>query len=85
MPSYLTKCNSCHRTTSRSYARNNNGNCKLCSEGVSGGAAYKCPDCGGPLSAYQHAHHYHCDSCTRQADPVGWANEVNGMYDGPDY
>ncbi len=85
MPSYLTKCALCQRTTSRSYAKAHGGQCKMCATGISGETTGKCPDCGGPLSVFAHAHHYHCDSCTRQADPEGYANEVRGMYDGPDY
>jgi hypothetical protein len=45
-----------------------------------------CPDCGvNYLSAYQIKRRYHCDACTREADPIGWANEQSGMYDGGDY
>ena len=44
-----------------------------------------CPDCGeNYLTAYQIKHGYHCDSCTRNADPEGWAHEVR-FGDSPDY
>ncbi len=49
--------------------------------------ALECPDCGQPtLTEYQKAHGYHCDNCTREADPIGYYNEVMGHNDyEPDY
>lgn len=33
---------------------------------------YICPDCGQKrLTAYQKAHHYHCDVCTRNIEQTG--------------
>lgn len=41
-----------------------------------------CPDCGErELTPYQKANHYHCDVCTREADPVGHYREVMGLND----
>ena len=83
---YLTACVGCGAKTSKHYARSHDGKCKFCATGVSSVRAYRCPDCGEmSLSAYQKAHHYHCDSCTRAADPEGYRREVMGYNDGPDY
>lgn len=34
MKSYLTTCKQCGRTTSKAYARKNNGACKACVTGI---------------------------------------------------
>jgi predicted RNA-binding Zn-ribbon protein involved in translation (DUF1610 family) len=80
---YLTKCVSCGANTSKKYARGSGGKCKECATGVPREERlFVCPDCGERrLTLYQKQHRYHCDSCTRQADPVGYANEVRGFYD----
>lgn len=75
---YLTKCNTCGGNTSKAYARQHGGQCKKCADPDS---AAKCPDCGGPISKSDLAKGYHCQVCTREADPVGYANEVRGFYD----
>ena len=70
----------CGHITSRSYAKAHNQLCKACATGEE--TTYRCPDCGEKrLTAFQKNHGYHCDSCTRNADPVGYANEVRGFYD----
>jgi hypothetical protein len=74
---YLTDCIACGSSTSKKYAREHEGQCKACVTGTPGG--FPCPDCEeGRISAYQKAHGYHCNACTRQADPVGYTNEVMG-------
>ncbi len=81
---YSVKCVDCGRLTSKTYARTHNGACKACSTGEVSVVrkADLCPDCGvGRLTAYQKQHRYHCDSCTRQADPIGYHNEVMGYND----
>jgi hypothetical protein len=75
---YLTNCCVCGERTSKNYARNNNGKCKACVTGVSQLHRLKCPDCGEmTLTHYQKIHHYHCDNCTRAADPEGYLKELN--------
>lgn len=76
---FCIRCVDCGATTSKAYARAHNGQCKSCVTGVYHGP--KCPDCGGPISSYKLARGYHCDACTKQADPIGWANEVRGLND----
>jgi ribosomal protein S14 len=84
---YLTNCVQCGAKTSKSYARAHAGTCKACTTGEAKSDSHgpKCPQCGSPISAYKHAHHYVCESCVRENDPIGYANEVRGMYDAPDY
>jgi predicted RNA-binding Zn-ribbon protein involved in translation (DUF1610 family) len=81
---YLTSCVACGASTSKKFAREHDGKCKTCVTGVEQPSRYKCPQCGGPSTAYKAAHHYVCESCYRQNDAVGYANEVRGMYDYPD-
>jgi hypothetical protein len=79
---YCTSCVTCGGTTSKHYAREHEGKCKPCVTGEP--QPYrgpKCPQCGAPISAYKATHHYVCEGCVRQNDPVGWANEVRGLYD----
>lgn len=79
---FQTNCSGCGATTTRKYAREHEGKCKTCVTGVEQPTrGPKCSQCGAPISAYKAAHHYVCDSCTRENDPIGWANEVRGMYD----
>lgn len=76
---FCTDCVSCSGSTSKSYARAHAGQCKAC---VTGEAkrGLVCPTCGEhTLTAYQKARGYHCDGCTRQADPMGYAMEVRGF------
>lgn len=74
---YTIDCVSCSSLTSRKYAREHEGRCKQCVTGIPTGKL--CPDCGvNRLTAYQAAHRYHCDTCTREADPQGYINEVMG-------
>lgn len=82
---YLTTCVECGSKTSKSYARQNGGKCKQCVTGIAPEPRYKCPQCGGPLSKYKHDNHYVCEGCYRDNDPLGYANEVRGMSDGPNY
>lgn len=75
---FLTSCDSCGALTSKKYAREHDGRCKLCATGV---GSFTCPDCSEKrLTAYQKQHRYHCDACTRMADPTGYASEVGGLY-----
>jgi reverse gyrase len=79
---YCTRCSNCGGNTSKHYARQHDGKCKLCATGIeSPYRGPKCPDCGGPISRYQLAKGYHCDACTRQADPVGYYRETMGYND----
>jgi hypothetical protein len=80
---YLVKCTSCGGSTSKAFARKNAGNCKACVTGVeTTKRGPRCPDCDtGVLTAYQAQHHYHCDNCTREADPEGYRREVMGLND----
>ena len=76
------QCSACGSNTSKKYAREHEGKCKTCFTGEE--QPYrgpKCPQCGNPISAYKAAHHYVCESCVRVNDPVGYANEVRGLYD----
>lgn len=80
MNKFCVRCSTCGSTTSRGYARANNGQCKGCATGEE--TLYRCPDCGEKrLTLYQKQHRYHCDSCTREADPQGYYNEVMGLND----
>jgi hypothetical protein len=94
---YLTKC-ACGATTSKVYARAHNGKCKACSTGEArpvgdiSSHPLLCPDCHEHLlTPYQKAHRYHCDHCTREADPMGYYRELTtpqeppDPYDGSDY
>ena len=80
---YLTNCVSCGEATTKHFARSHEAKCKACFSGVE--PKHVCPDCGGPISAWKLRQSYHCESCTRQADPVGYANEVMGYNDYPNY
>jgi hypothetical protein len=79
---YLTTC-ACGNKTSKAFARKNDGKCKSCVTGVeSTPRGLKCPTCGEmTLTSYQKAHHYHCDSCTRETDPEGYRRECMGLND----
>jgi predicted RNA-binding Zn-ribbon protein involved in translation (DUF1610 family) len=69
---FLTACVSCGQETSKSYARRNEGKCKMCVTGVDQTRYFVCPDCGERrLTAYQKKHHYHCDVCTRNVEQSG--------------
>lgn len=81
---FTTRCN-CGGLTSKAYARQHDGKCKSCFTGVIVDKSFPCPDCDGRITAWQKARGYHCDNCTREADPIGYANECRGLYDGPDY
>jgi len=75
--SYTTGCATCSELTTRKYAREHEGRCKQCVTGLASGKL--CPDCRvNRLTSYQVRHHYHCDACTRDADPQGYINEVMG-------
>lgn len=79
---FCTSCSDCGGSTSKSYARQHDGKCKTCVTGVEQPTrGPKCPQCGAPISAYKAANHYVCEGCVQQNDPVGWANEVRGLYD----
>lgn len=86
---FCTTCAVCGSTTSKSFARANAGKCKSCVTGVTQDISNHpllCPDCREHLrTPYQKRNGYHCDACMRQTDPVGYANECRGLYDGPDY
>jgi hypothetical protein len=82
---YLCQCVTCENQTSKAYARTHNGQCKECVTGVSK-QGMLCPDCREhTLTAYQKKNRHHCDSCTREADPVGSYNEMMGYNDEPSY
>jgi len=81
---FTVACNKCGNLTSRTYARQHNGQCKSCVTGISQPKAsdrlYVCPDCGERrLTKYQKDHRYHCDQCTKEADPQGYINELRGL------
>lgn len=76
---FCTTCLQCGGNTSKAYARAHDGLCKTCTTDVYSGT--KCPDCSGPISTWKLSQGYHCDSCTRRADPLGYDNEVRGFYD----
>ena len=77
---YQTSCIDCQRTTTKQYAREHEGKCKSCITGVNQKDA-KCPDCGGPIKGWKLRKGYHCDRCTRETDPMGYINEVQGLND----
>lgn len=78
---YQTTCK-CGRATTKKYAREHNGQCKSCVTGEDQTRLHICPDCGERrLTDYQKLHRYHCDVCTREADPQGYVNEVMGYND----
>ncbi len=79
---FCIDCVVCGAGTSRKFAREHDGKCKSCVTGVYSGP--KCSQCDGPISAYKAKHHYVCDGCYAENDPIGYSNEVRGMYDGPD-
>lgn len=79
---YLTNCVKCAQCTSKHYARQHDGQCKSCVSGTTNEYYLpKCPDCGGPISKWKLSQGYHCDACTRETDPIGYANEVKGLYE----
>jgi hypothetical protein len=75
---FCIPCTFCGSATSKAYARTHEGACKACTTGESK-RGLVCPTCGGhTLTAYQKARGYHCDGCTREADPMGYAQELRG-------
>jgi DNA-directed RNA polymerase subunit RPC12/RpoP len=69
---YQVNCVTCGSTTTKAYARLNSGLCKTCVTGESQERLFTCPDCGEKrLTAYQHQHGYHCDTCTRNVEQTG--------------
>lgn len=61
---YLTRCRACGRQTSKSYARQHDGQCKPCTEGVSGAHSPSRPtreerilDCGYDAYAREEGHY----------------------------
>lgn len=80
---YLTRCTVCGGHTSKKYAREHEGRCKMCTTGESGVRYYSCPTCGTPdaITAQERAKRYHCVACTRDADPEGYRREVMGYND----
>ena len=69
---YLTRCSNCGGKTSKKYAKEHTGQCKVCVTGESGANLYKCPDCGERrLTLYQKRNGYHCDTCTRNVEQTG--------------
>lgn len=81
---FLTPC-ACGAKTTKKYAREHGGKCKGCANPDAAYTGPKCPDCGGPISKADLAKGYHCQACTREADPAGYAAEVRGEYDHGDY
>lgn len=81
---FLTNCTACNAKTSKVYARANGGKCKACVTGVMPvERLYLCPTCGERrLTDFQKRNRYHCDACTRDADPVGYYNELTRPSDG---
>lgn len=81
---FTTRC-ACGALTSKAYARQHNGKCKSCATGEPRDISQHpllCPTCKARLrTPYQKAHHYHCDHCTREADPIGYINELRGFND----
>lgn len=83
---FLTTC-PCGNKTSKTYARAHEGRCKSCVTGLAPAPRKDmlCPTCGEcELTAYQKAHHYHCDACTREADPEGYRQELLRRVNYPD-
>lgn len=86
---YCVKCVACNATTSKHYARAHDGKCKACATGVpktpSQSGYFVCPDCGERrLTRYQKDHGYHCDTCTREADPAGYIRELTAPQEPPE-
>jgi len=81
---YIVPCVLCQRFTSKAYAYKHNGQCKACVTGVEPKPKYTCRQCGSGISKFKHDHHYVCEECYKQNDPIGYANEVRGFYDEPD-
>jgi hypothetical protein len=81
---YLMSCTVCHGTTSKSFARAHDGKCKACFTGVAPTPKYACGQCGAPISKYKHDHHYVCESCFRQNDPMGYALECRTPQEPPE-
>lgn len=90
---YCTPCAECGATTSKSFARTHNGRCKACATSPTGEDGQPdisnhpllCPTCRERLrTQYQKRHGYHCDACTRAADPEGWAREMRTPQEPPD-
>lgn len=90
---FCTHCVACGGTTSKAYARTHDGKCKGCTSStvLADGSMdlsqhpLKCPDCNGLRTPYQKKHGYHCDACTRETDPEGWALEMSTPQEPPDY
>lgn len=82
---YLTSCQNCGGTTSKSFAHQHGGYCKACATIGATNAGVemkpqgpKCPDCGGPISAYNLRKGYHCDACTRAIEGPAYSyNETS--------
>jgi len=89
---FCTTCVSCGGATSKTYAKAHDGRCKACVAGTQPDGSVDirnhpmlCPDCREHLlTPYQKKHGYHCDHCTREADPEGWAREMSTPME-PDY
>ncbi len=84
---FCVRCTQCSGTTSKTYARAHNGLCKACVTGeqpkAKENASLLCPTCREHyLTPYQKANRYHCDSCTREADPMGYYRELTTPYQG---
>ena len=96
MNPYQCQCVKCYSLTSRSYAKAHDGQCKSCANGgqtIPSIASRQtrdisnhprlCPDCREHLlSEYQFKRGYHCDFCTREADPIGAYREMTEPYQG---
>lgn len=92
---YCCPCTACGNTTSKAFARKNNGLCKACVESNKAGAMSSfegkpdisnhpllCPTCMERLrTPYQKRNGYHCDHCTKETDPEGYRREVMGYND----
>jgi uncharacterized CHY-type Zn-finger protein len=83
---FLTRCR-CGATTSKAYARAHGGLCKACATGEPSEPKdiskhpLLCPTCRERLrTSYQKAHGYHCDACTKEADPAGHYFETTGHF-----
>lgn len=76
-------CKSCGQLTTRKYAREHDGRCKMCTTGEQRReVTYPCPDCTtGRITKYQKDHGYHCDQCTKTTDPEGYMRELRGLND----
>jgi hypothetical protein len=83
---FCQACTACGATTSKAYARLHEGLCKAClasdrtGQSIGQNKSLLCPDCGvNYLTPYQKKHNYHCNACTREADPEGYRREMNGL------